>query len=128
MRMLDISLLVPEGVLLQYQGLVGVDIHILPLHLPVGIYPAFSLVESFRVMKYFQSVLHHQSYAIKNQLKATKAQSISCLTLVLYGIRIGGFHARKESIRSGYNRFFPCMEMEGGRHLKIFQHWDSLDQ
>ena len=47
---------------------------------------------------------------IKNQLKATKAPyeglwsemlptwSISYHSLVLYGIRLGGFHARKESI------------------------------
>ena len=37
-------------------------------------------------------LLRQLSYAIKNQLKAPKAptRSISCLSLVLYGIRIGG--------------------------------------
>ena len=42
---------------------------------------ALSLVESFIVLKYFHGVAT-LSYAIKNQLKA----------LVLYSIRIGGFH------------------------------------
>ena len=53
--------------------------------------------------------LRQVSNAIKNQLKAAKApyyglwnempptRGISCLSLVLYGIRIGGFHAGKGS-------------------------------
>ena len=45
-------------------------------------------------------MLRQNSYAIKNQLKAPKAptRGIPCISLVLYGIRIGGFHARKESM------------------------------
>ena len=48
-----------------------------------------SLVESFIVL------LCQHSYAIKNQLIASKAPYSS---LVLYGIRIVGFHARKGPI------------------------------
>ena len=52
-------------------------------------------------------LLHQLSYAIKSQLKAPKApykglwdempptRGISCLSLVLYGIRIGGFHPKE---------------------------------
>ena len=55
-------------------------------------------------------MLRQLSCAIKNQLKATKApyeglwsempptRGISYHSLVLYGIRIGGFHARKGPI------------------------------
>ena len=53
-----------------------------------------------------------------------------CLSLVLYGIRIGGFHAhkgpsrggfhaRKKSIRSAYNRSFPCLEATYPYAIKI---------
>ena len=41
-------------------------------------------------------LLHQLSYAIKNQLGHPKPPS--CSSLVLYGIRIGDFHARKGPI------------------------------
>ena len=44
--------------------------------------------------------------AIKNQLKAPKAiRGISCLSLVLFGVRLGGFHALKGSIKGAGIRF-----------------------
>ena len=45
-------------------------------------------------------LLHQQSYAIKKQLvaKIPPTGGISCSSLVLYGIRIVGFHARKAPI------------------------------
>ena len=57
-------------------------------------------------------MLRQLSYAIKNQLvaKIPPLGGISCSSLVLYVIRIGGFHARKESIRGAPNRTFPCMK------------------
>ena len=50
------------------------------------------MVKSFIVTKY-----SHLPYAIENQFKAPKAPNsgISCLSLVLYGIWIGGFNAGK---------------------------------
>ena len=38
------------------------------------------------------------------------APDILCLSLVLYDIKIGGFHARKESIKGANNRSFLCLE------------------
>ena len=45
-------------------------------------------------------MLRQLSDAIKNQLKTSKAptRDISCLSMLLYGIRIGGFHAGKGSV------------------------------
>ena len=45
-------------------------------------------------------MLRQQYYAIKNQLVASKVPTsgISCSSLVLYGIRIVGFHARNGPI------------------------------
>ena len=47
-----------------------------------------------------EELLRQQSYAIKNQLVAFKAHRgyFACSSLVLYGIRIVGFHARKGPI------------------------------
>ena len=74
-----------------------------------------SLVESYRVLKYFHAlkgpiigglsvVTPAVLCAIKNQLvaKIPPTRGISCSSLVLYGIRIVGFHARKGPIRGGF--------------------------
>ena len=55
------------------------------------------------------------SYAIKNQPKPLVIWGISCLALVLYGIRKGGFHARRGPIipmraKPGY-RYIICLEI-----------------
>ena len=49
-------------------------------------------------------MLRQLSYAIKNQLvaKIPPLGGISCSSLVLYVIRIVGFHARKGPIRGGF--------------------------
>ena len=56
-------------------------------------------------------MLRQQSYAIKNQLVASKSFRrqnnpiggyFACSSLVLYGIRIVGFHARKGPITGGF--------------------------
>ena len=53
-------------------------------------------------------MLRQQSYAIKNQLvaKIPPTRGICCSSLVLYGIRIVGFHARKGPIK--YRRQWEC--------------------
>ena len=46
-------------------------------------------------------LLRQLSYAIKNQGlwdEMPPTRGISCLSLVLYGIRLGGFHAVKGSV------------------------------
>ena len=61
------------------------------------IYPGLSLVDSSIVL------LRQLSYAIKNQLVASKAPYLGlwnakyphCSSLVLYGIRIGSFHSQQ---------------------------------
>ena len=69
---------------------------------------ALSLVESFIVLKYFYSVatpplLCHKDMHAKCPRHAMR--DILCLSLVLYGISIGGFHVRKGPIRSSFH--FP---------------------
>ena len=50
-------------------------------------------------------LLGQLSYARKKKIKARPThRGISCLLLVLYDIRISGFHARKESIWCANNR------------------------
>ena len=39
----------------------------------------------------------------------------TCLSLVLYGIRIGGFHALKESFICGHNKIFLCIKATPSR-------------
>ena len=63
---------------------------------PDEIYSAFSLVQSFGVLKYFHDVATSAFLCHKEP-----AQCIH---------RIGGFHARKESILSAPNRFVLCMK------------------
>ena len=49
----------------------------------------------------FIMMLRQLCYAIKNQLKTPKAtRGISCLSLVLYGLRIGGFNLHKRLVSS----------------------------
>ena len=79
-------------------------------------------------------MLRQQSYAIKNQLvaKIPPTRDIFCSSLVLYSIRIVGFHARKGPI-IGANENAGYISTEGGlgHRLQSQQshprpHW-SLD-
>ena len=73
---------------------------------------ALSLVESFRLLKYFHALKGHIIGALsdatpavlchKEPAKIPPTRGISCSSLVLYGIRIVGFHARKGPIRGGF--------------------------
>ena len=61
-----------------------------------------SLVESFKVLKYFHGVAMRALLCHKEPAQGTHNAPIAlggilCLSLVLYGIRIGGFHAQKGS-------------------------------
>ena len=63
-------------------------------------------------------MLRQQSYAIKNQLvaKTPPTRGISCSSLVLYGIRIVGFHARKgPSIGANENAGYISLQEGRGR-------------
>ena len=66
---------------------------------------ALSLVKSFKGITYFQSdatpaLLCHKEPA-QGTLSPLCTMGISCLSLVPYGIKIGGFNARKESVIGG---------------------------
>ena len=81
------------------QRLLGGDMTRLCFHWSSPYITVLSLVESLH-KDATPALLCH---AIKDQLNAPKAPNgvISCLSVVLYGIRISGFNARKESIKKG---------------------------
>ena len=67
-------------------------------------------------------MLKYFPYAIK-----THKDPAGVISLFLYGMRTGGFLARKESIIGAPNRFFPCIEARLNRTFLLLKNTYPYD-